>query len=57
MAALRFRAAFSGFMIHDSGVGVVGERVVFIPLSGWRFSTQLDHSDREDHEGNPACAV
>ena len=53
MATLCFRAAFFRFIIHDSGVGVVGEKVVFIPLSGWRFSTQLDHSDREDPEENP----
>ena len=51
MAMLCFRAGFSGFVIHDRNVDVVSKRVVFIPLSGWRSFTRLDHSDREDSEG------
>ena len=36
--------------MHSSGVGVVEEGVVFIPLSGWRLFARLDHSDREYFE-------
>jgi hypothetical protein len=42
MTTLRFGAAFPAPSVHGSGAGTVGEKVVCMPLSGWRCYTRLD---------------